>query len=187
VQHADGKSHDKVPTLALIPLEDMRVSSLWFDRNKHRLWKDSDFLWAESDGPPGDSASVLSPCPLDATKIQGVLRLVLQQVCGMSTVTAAKLTKHSARKTMVSVAQAAGCPWKHFLELGHWSGCSLDSTFLLPVETLRRKWALETMSLPKHFSGNARIARVARILNEQMQRMRTYLIHPQVLSRRTDD
>jgi len=51
VQHVDGKSHGKVPTLALIPLEDMRGSRLWFDRNKHRLWKDSDFLWAESDGP----------------------------------------------------------------------------------------------------------------------------------------
>ena len=88
---------------------------------------------------------------------------------------------------MISVAQAAVCPWEQCLELGHWSGCSLDSTFLLPVETLRRKWALETMSLPKHFSGNARIARVARILNNQIQRMRTYLNHPQVLHRRTGD
>jgi len=105
----------------------------------------------------------------------------------MSAVTAANFTKHSARKTMVSVAQAAGCPWEQCLELGHWSGCSLDSTFLLPVETLRRKRALEAMSLPKRYSANARIACVARILNNQMQRMRTYLNHPQVLHRRTDD
>ena len=82
-------------------------------------------------------------------KIQGVIRLVLQQVCDMSAVTAANFTRHSARKTMISVAQAAVCPWEQCLELGHWSGCSLDSTFLLPVETLRRKRALETMSLPK--------------------------------------
>jgi len=187
VQHADGKSRGNVPTLALILLEDMRESRLWFDRNKHRLWKDSDFLWAESDGPPGDPASVLLPCPLDATKIQSAIRLVLQQVCSMSAVTAGSFTKHSARKTMVSVAQAAGCPWEQCLELGHWSSCSLDSTFLLPLETLHRKRALETMSLPKRYSANARIARVARILNNQIQRMRTYLNHPQVLHRRTGD
>jgi len=43
------------------------------------------------------------------------------------------------------------------------------------------------MSLPKRYSANTRIARVARIFNNQMQRMRTYLNHPQVLHRRTDD
>jgi len=68
VQHADGKSRGKVTTSALIPLEDMRGSRLWFHRNKHSLWTDSDFLWAESDGPPGDPASVLLLCQLDATK-----------------------------------------------------------------------------------------------------------------------
>jgi len=31
VQYADGKSRGKVPTLALIPLEDMRGSRLWFE------------------------------------------------------------------------------------------------------------------------------------------------------------
>jgi len=135
----------------------------------------------------GLPASVLLPCPLDATKIQGVIRILLQQVCRMSAATAASFTKHSARKTMISVMQAARCPWEQCLELGRWSGCSLDSTFLLPVETPRRKPSFEIMSLPKHYSANARIAHVARILNNQMQRMHTHLNHPQALRRRSDD
>ena len=187
VQYADGKSRGKKPTLALIPLQDMQGSRAWFDRNKGTLWQDDDFLWAESDGDPRSHHSRLLPCPLESGKIQGANRLILQEACGMSPVMTASFTKHSARKTMVSVAQAAGCPWEQCLELGHWADCSLDSAFLLPDEVIRRKRALVIMQLPKRYSANARLTRVARILGNQVDRMREYLNHPGVRNRHPHD
>ena len=89
---------------------------------------------------------------------------------------AAVFTKHSARKLMVSVAQAAGVPWEQCIELGQWAAASLDKSFLLPSEDVRRKRALECMSMPKRYSANARLARVARIKDNQIARMRSYLL-----------
>ena len=187
VQYANGKSRGKQPTLALIPLQDMRDSRAWFNRNKGTLWQDDDFLWAESDGDPRFHHSRLLPCPLEAGKIQGAIRLILQEACGMSPAMAASFTKHSARKTMVSVAQAAGCLWEQCLELGHWADSSLDTSFLLPVESIRRKKALVIMQLPKQYSANARLARVALILGNQINRTKEYLDHPGVRNRHPHD
>jgi hypothetical protein len=53
------------------------------------------------------------------------------------------ITKYSARKTLVSAAQAAGRPWEKCIKLGHWAGTALDSIFLLTQEDLRRKKILE--------------------------------------------
>ena len=187
VQYANGKSRGKQPTLAIIPLQDMRDIRAWFDRNKSTLWQDADFLWAESDGDPRSHHSRLLPCPLEAGKIQGAIRLILQEACGMSPAMAASFTKHSARKTMVSVAQAAGCLWEQCLELGHWADSSLDTSFLLPVESIRRKKALVIMQLPKQYSANARLARVALILGNQINRTKEYLDHPGVRNRHPHD
>jgi hypothetical protein len=40
---------------------------------------------------------------------------------------------------MVSLAQAAGCPWETMIELGHWKGATMGGAFVLPAEDLRRK------------------------------------------------
>lgn len=83
--------------------------------------------------------------------------------------------KHSARKTLVSAAQAAGGPWEQCIELSLWAGSVLDDSFLLPQEDLRRKKALECMSMPRRYSADARPRRVARIVGNQMERMAAYL------------
>ena len=95
-------------------------------------------------------------------------------------------TKHSARKTMVSAAQAAGSPWEICIELGHWNGASLDQSFFLPSETVRWKKALE-LAMPRCYSANARISRVVRIVGNQVLRMQAYLLLPQVKTRRPSD
>ena len=94
----------------------------------------------------------------------------------MTPLEAARSTKHSARKLMVSVAQASGVPWEQCIELGQWAAASLDNSFLLPAEDVRRKRALECMSMPKRYSANARLARVARIKGNQISRMCSYLL-----------
>jgi hypothetical protein len=53
----------------------------------------------------------------------------------MSATQVSTTTKHSAHKTLVSAAQAVGCPWEQCIELGHWAGTVLDSSFLLPRRT----------------------------------------------------
>jgi hypothetical protein len=55
-------------------------------------------------------------------RIQWALQIVLRDACGMSAAQASIITKHSARKTIVSAAQAPGCPWEQCIELGHWAG-----------------------------------------------------------------
>ena len=49
---------------------------------------------------------------------------------------------------------------------------------LLPVESIRRKKALVIMQLPNRYSENARLARVARILGNQINSMKEYLNQP---------
>ena len=106
----------------------------------------------------------------------------------MSATQASTITKHSARKTLVSAAQAAGCPWEQCIELGHWAGTALDSSFLLPQEDLRRKKALECLSMPKRYSADARLRRVARIVGNQIQRLAAYLrAKPPVAAAQTFD
>jgi len=117
VQYANGKSRGKQPTLAIIPLQDMRDSRAWFDRNKSTLWQDADFLWAESDGDPRSHHSRLLPCLLEAGKIQGAIRLILQEACGMSASMAASFTKHSTRKTMVQWLKQPGAHGNNVLNL----------------------------------------------------------------------
>ena len=43
------------------------------------------------------------------------------------------------------------------------------------AEDARRKHALEIMSMPRRYSANARLLRVARICSNQVQRMSSYL------------
>ena len=106
----------------------------------------------------------------------------------MSATQAASITKHSARKTLVSAAQAAGCPWEQCIELGLWAGTALDSSFLLPQEDMRRKKALECLSMPKRYSADARLRRVARIVGNQIQRLAAYLrAKPPVAAEQTFD
>lgn len=173
--HADGKSRDKSPTLFVTPLLNFKGSRAWYDTGRKGLWVDGDFLWAECLGHPLSPSSSLKRCPLSDGGIQKALQLVLQHACGMSVLEASRFTKHSARKLMVSVAQAGGCPWEQSVELGHWGPTSLDKSFVLPAEDARRKRALECMAMPKRYSANARIMRVARITGNQVDRIGRYL------------
>ena len=100
---------------------------------------------------------------------------ILREACGMSVTQASTITKHSARKTLVSAAQAAGCPWEQCIELGHWAETALDSSFLFPQEDMCRKKALECLSMPKRYSADARLRRVARIVGNQIQLLAAYL------------
>ena len=174
-QHADPKSKGKQPTVFVTPLQDFAGSMEWYVQGRALLWPDGDFLWADVQGDPRSSHAKLLPCPLDPGRIQWAIQLVLQSACGMTADQASVFTKHSARKTLVSAAQVAGCPWEQCIELGHWAGSALDSSFLLPQEDLRRKKALECMSMPKRYSADARLRRVARIVGNQMERMASYL------------
>ena len=88
---------------------------------------------------------------------------------------AQQYTKHSDRKLLVSVAQSAGCPWEQAIELGRWAGTSLDKACVMSAEDARRKHALQIMNMPKRYSANARLMRVARICGNQVQRMSSYL------------
>lgn len=111
-QHTDGKSHTNLPTVFLTPLNDMRGCRRWFDRGRALLWPDGDFLWASADGNPLLHSSRLLRCPLPDSKIMDAFHLVLRHSCGMSPAVTLQHTKHSARKTLVSVAQAGCCPWE---------------------------------------------------------------------------
>ena len=103
------------------------------------IWVDGDFLWALNRGPPLSPDSCTVRAPLDAAGVQSAMHLVLQSACGMPQSVAARYTKQSARKTLVSAAQAAGCPWAHCIELGHWKGSDLGTEFYAPAEYLKRK------------------------------------------------
>lgn len=174
-QHADPKSRGRVPTVFVTPLQDFSGSTAWFVHGRSLLWPEGDFLWADVHGDPRSHSAVLLHCPLDAGRIQWAMHIVLREACSMSAAQASIITKHSARKTLVSAAQAAGCPWEQCIELGHWAGTALDSSFLLPQEDLRRKKALECLSMPKRYSADARLRRVARIVGNQIQRLAAYL------------
>jgi len=78
-------------------------------------------------------------------------------------------------KTLVSAAHATGCPWEQCIELGHWEGTALDSSFLVPQEDMRRQKALECLSMPKRYSADARLRRVASIVGNQIHRLAAYL------------
>ena len=174
-QHADPKSRGRVPTVFVTPLQDFSGSTAWFTHGRSLLWPEGDFLWADVQGDQRSHSAVLLRCPLDAGRIQWAMHIVLREACGMSAAQASIITKDSARKTLVSAAQAAGCPWEQCIELGHWAGTALDSSFLLPQEDLRRKKALECLSMPKRYSADARLRRVARIVGNQILRLAAYL------------
>ena len=157
------------------PLQDFSGSTAWFVQGRSLLWPQGDFLWSDVQGDPRSHSAALLRCPLDAGRIQWAMQIVLRESCGMSATQASTITKHSARKTLVSAAQAAGCPWEQCIELGHWSGTALDSSFLLPQEDIRGKKALEWLSMPKQYSADARLRRVARIVGNQIQRLAAYL------------
>ena len=61
------------------------------------------------------------------------------------------------------------------IELGRRAGTSLDKSVLTPAEDARRKRALEIMSMPKRYSSDARIQRVARVAGNQVEWMARYL------------
>ena len=174
-QHANSKARNKTPTVFITPLQDFRGSRAWFDSGIQLVWPEADFLWADVTGDPTDCTASLLPCPLSDDKIQGAIQLVLQVACGMPAALARLYTKHSARKLLVSAAQAGGVPWEMCIELGHWQGTTLDGSFLLPAEDARRKRALECISMTRRYSHNARLRRVARIVGNQITRLSTYL------------
>ena len=187
-QHADPKSRGRVPTVFVTPLQDFSGSTAWFVQGRSLIWTQGDFLWADVQGDPRSHSAVLLRCPLEAGRIQWAMQIVLREACGMSATQAATITKHSARKTLVSAAQAAGCPWEQCIELGPWAGTALDSSFLLPQEDLRRKKVLECLSMPKRYSADARLRRVARIVGNQIQRLAAYLrAKPPVAAAQTFD
>ena len=175
-QHADGKSQGKQAKVIVTPLQDLDGCSAWFFDGVATLPAGADFLWADHHGPPERMTSRVLNCPLPEAAIQRALRLVLQVACGMSAEEADLYTKHSARKTIVSLAQAGGCPWETQVELGHWGHSSLDRTLLLPAEDLRRKHSLACLDLPARYSCDARVRRVARILIQQLKRLAGYLV-----------
>jgi len=170
-QHADPKSRGRVPTVFVTPLQDFSGSTAWFVQGRSLLWTQGDFLWADVQGDPPSHSAILLRCPLEAGRIQWAMQIVLCKACGMSSTQSATITKH----TLVSTAQPAGCPWEQCIELGHWAGTALDSSFLLPQEHMRRKKALECLSMPKRYSADACLRRVARIVGNQIQRLATYL------------
>ena len=174
-QHSDGKTRDKMPIVFITPLRDFRGNETWFEVGKQYVWVDGDFLWALNSGPPLLPQSCTVRAPLDAAGVQSAMHLVLQCACGMPQSIAARYTKQSARKTLVSAAQAAGCPWTHCVELGHWKGSDLGTEFYAPAEDLRRKKALECMQMPKRYSQHARIKRVCKIVGNQVTRISAYL------------
>jgi hypothetical protein len=174
-QHADPKSLGRVPTVFVTPLQDFSGSTVWFVQGRSLLWPEGDFLWADVHGDPRSHSAVLLWCQFDEGRIQWAMQIVLCESCGMSTTEVSTTTKHSAHKTLVSAAQAVGCPWEQCIELGHWAGTVLDSRFLLPQEDMRRKKALECLSMPKRYSADARLRRVARIVGNQIQRLAAYL------------
>ena len=173
--HADGKTKDKMPVVFVTPLQDFRGKRTWFDRNVGLLWPQGDFLWAQASSDPCLSTSTLLHSPLDEGQILSAMHLVLRLACKVPLASVQGYTKQSARKMLVSAAQAGGVPWECCIELGHWSKTSLDSSFLLPAEDVRRKRALECISMPRRYSHNARLARVARIVGNQVSRISTYL------------
>ena len=174
-QHANSKARNKTPTVFITPLQDFWGSRAWFDDGMQLVWPGADFLWPDVDGNPRDRAASLLPCPLPDDKIQWAIQLVLQVACSMPAALARRYTKHSARKLLVSAAQAAGVPWEMCIELGHWQGTTLDGSFLLPGEDARRKRALECISMPRRYSHNVRLRRVARIVGNQITRLSAYL------------
>ncbi len=119
-------------------LQDFNGSVAWFVQGRSLLWPEGDFVWADMQGDPRSHSAALLRCPLDAGHIQWAILLVLREACGMSAAQASIITKHSARKTLVSAAHADGCPWEQCIELGHWSGTALDS-FLVPQEDMHRR------------------------------------------------
>jgi len=174
-QHADGKSRGKAAASFLTPLQDTNGNTAWFYDGIATLPVNSDFLWADYSGKPTSSEGHILPCPLPESGIQRTIHLVLEHACGMPAALAKTFTKHSARKTMVSLAQAAGCPWETMIELGHWKGATMGGAFVLPAEDLRRKKALECISLPARYSSDARLRRVARITSNQIDRLARYM------------
>lgn len=51
----------------------------------------------------------------------------------------------------------------------------MGGAFVLPAEDLRRKKALECISLPARYSSDARLRRVARITSNQIDRLARYM------------
>ena len=66
-------------------------------------------------------------------------------------------------------------PWDCQVELGHWSKALLDSSFVLPSETLRRKSCLSAIQTPKIYGQHGRLVRAARIARNQIVRGAEYL------------
>jgi len=174
--HTDGKSRDKMPVVFVTPLQDFSGSSRWHHIGKEHLYEAGDFLWAACTGDPLSQNSRPEPRPLEPERILPAMHLVLQHACSMSPEVSRLYSQQSARKTLVSAAQAAGCPWEQCVELGHWGPRSLDSSFLLS-DAARHKHALACMPMPKRYAANARLWRVARIVGNQMRRLREYLRH----------
>ena len=75
-------------------------------------------LWADVQGHPCSHSTALLRCPLDAGRIQWAMHLVLHAACGMSADQASIITKHRARKTLVSAAPATRYPWERASHLG---------------------------------------------------------------------
>ena len=173
--HADGKRHDGSPVVFLLPLQDFKGSREWFDSNVGLLWPDADFLWHQILGQSSSMEATILPAPLSEDKILQAMHQVIRKACNVPLEHAQRFCKHSARKMMLSLAASAGVPWDCQVELGHWSKALLDSSFVLPSETLRRKSCLSAMQMPKIYGQHGRLVRAARIARNQIVRGGEYL------------
>ena len=112
------KSRGRVPTVFVTPLQDFKWQYGVVCSRAQPPVARGRLLWADVQGHPCSHSTALLRCPLDAGRIQWAMHLVLHAACGMSADQASIITKHRARKTLVSAAPATRYPWERASHLG---------------------------------------------------------------------
>jgi len=112
------KSRGRVPTVLVTPLQDFKWQYGVVCSRAQPPVARGRLLWADVQGHPCSHSTALLRCPLDAGRIQWAMHLVLHAACGMSADQASIITKHRARKTLVSAAPATRYPWERASHLG---------------------------------------------------------------------
>jgi hypothetical protein len=112
------KSRGRVPTVFVTPLQDFKWQYGVVCSRAQPPVASGRLLWADVQGHPCSHSTALLRCPLDAGRIQWAMHLVLHAACGMSADQASIITKHRARKTLVSAAPATRYPWERASHLG---------------------------------------------------------------------
>ena len=112
------KSRGRVPTVFVTPLQDFKWQYGVVCSRAQPPVARGRLLWADVQGHPCSHSTALLRCPLDTGRIQWAMHLVLHAACGMSADQASIITKHRARKTLVSAAPATRYPWERASHLG---------------------------------------------------------------------